>query len=111
MRALIIFFITINPDDNIFDIFQHVKNSEWGGNTDIDKANQKLAGMMHDYKKINPDFSGQINHIIFTAKIPIIYLSLFTLYNLPHSFSIKLVKCSILLNALPYHTAFIPSSR
>ena len=58
--------VTINPDDNIFDIFLHVKNSEWGGSTDIDKANRKLAEMMRDYKKINPDFSGQVNHIIFT---------------------------------------------
>jgi len=58
--------ITINPDDNIFDIFLQVKNSEWGGSTDIDKANRKLAGMMHNYKKINPEFSGQITHIIFT---------------------------------------------
>jgi len=58
--------VTINPEDNIFDIFQKVKSSDWGGSTDIDKANRKLAGMMNDYKKINPDFSGQITHIIFT---------------------------------------------
>lgn len=58
--------ITINPDDNIFGIFQYVRSSDWGGSTDIDKANRKLAEMMRDYKKINPEFSGQINHIIFT---------------------------------------------
>ena len=58
--------ITINPDDNIFDIFKKVKNSDWGGSTNIDKANSKLAGMMNDYKQINPEFTGQINHIIFT---------------------------------------------
>ena len=58
--------VTINPDENIFDIFRKVKNSPWGGSTDIDKANRKLAGMMNDYKKSNPEFTGQINHIIFT---------------------------------------------
>ena len=58
--------ITINPDDNIFNIFRKVKSSPWGGSTNIDKANRKLAGMMNDYKKINPEFTGQINHIIFT---------------------------------------------
>jgi hypothetical protein len=58
--------VTINPDDNIFDIFDKVKSSDWGGSTDIDKANQKLATIMNDYKKINPAFSGQITHIIFT---------------------------------------------
>lgn len=58
--------VTINPEDNIFDIFSLVMNSEWGGSTNIDKANLKLATIMSNYKKINPSFSGEITHIIFT---------------------------------------------
>lgn len=58
--------VTIDPDDNIFDTFIKVKEAKWGGSTDIDKANQKLAFLMNEYKKINPEFSGQISHIIFT---------------------------------------------
>ena len=58
--------VTINPEDNIFDIFNLVMKSEWGGSTNIDKANLKLATIMSNYKKINPSFSGEITHIIFT---------------------------------------------
>lgn len=58
--------ININENEDIFEIFGKVIRTNWGGCTNIDKANLKLAQLMRDYKKINPDFSGEITHIIFT---------------------------------------------
>jgi len=58
--------ITINVEDNIFDIYNKVHYSPWGGSTNIDKANKKLANLMNDYKTINSEFTGEITHIIFT---------------------------------------------
>ena len=47
-------------------MFEQVKNSNWGGSTNIDLANKKIAYLLSEYKKINSEFTGEITHVIIT---------------------------------------------
>ena len=58
--------VSINPDENVFSIYNKITKANWAGSTNIDKANCLLADMMYSYKKINPKYNGQLTHIIFT---------------------------------------------
>ena len=51
---------------NIFDWYNYVLSSDWGGSTNIDKANIKLIEIMNTVREKCPDFNGRIRHIIFT---------------------------------------------
>jgi hypothetical protein len=51
---------------DIIDWFRQTLHSNWGGSTDIDKANKLIASLMNKYKMENPTFDAQVNHIIFT---------------------------------------------
>ena len=67
-------FITFDRDPklielhngDIVDWMTQVKNSPWGGNTDMDKANQLLIKVMTKVRKHNKSFDGRICHIIHT---------------------------------------------
>jgi hypothetical protein len=51
---------------DIIDWYNYVKNSNWGGSTDIDKANQLIVDIMNKHREKNPEYKGEIKHIIFT---------------------------------------------
>jgi hypothetical protein len=51
---------------DIIDWYNYVKNSNWGGSTDIDKANMLIIDIMNKHREKNPDYKGEIKHIIFT---------------------------------------------
>lgn len=57
---------TLDLTGDIFDWYKYVLDSEWGGSTDIDKANMKLIEIMKVVREKSPEFNGRIRHIIFT---------------------------------------------
>lgn len=53
-------------DGDIVDWMTQVNTSPWGGNTNMDKANQLLIKVMNKVRKHNKSFDGRICHIIHT---------------------------------------------
>jgi len=58
--------LDVREGTTIYDWYEQVKISPWGGSTNIDKSMQLLLNLFKGVRESNPSFDGRVNHIIFT---------------------------------------------